>query len=162
MKNYLDEVGGVLGDPPIDPEETKRVKEAEALRLQQEAAAAERAAEIEATCDEIDAFMIPLLKTELEQENAKARMSAATRKVFERFKACCASWGLPALPAPPQAVAVFLTDKTTKPTDVERLAKQISLVHRAVGHQDPCEDILIRALLRQVREEKKSSPKKGS
>jgi hypothetical protein len=66
------------------------------------------------------------------------------------------------LPAPPQAVAVFLTDKDSKLADIEKLAKHISLVHRAVGLDDPCEDILIRALLRQAREEKKSLPKKGS
>jgi hypothetical protein len=159
-KNFLPE-GGLLSDTPFDPEELKRAKEAETKRLAEEAAAAQREAEIESVCDEIDAFMMPLLKTELELENAKARVSAATKKVFEKFKACCAGWGLPALPAPPQAVAVFLTDKDSKPTNVEKLAKQISLVHRAVGYPDPCEDILIRALLRQAREGRKN-PKKGS
>jgi hypothetical protein len=163
-KNFLDEVDGLLSDKPIDPEALKRAQEAEAKRLAEEAAAAQHEAEIESICDEIDAYMMPLFKAELELENSKARVSAATKKVFEKFKACCAGWGLPALPAPPQAVAVFLMDKTTKPTDIEKLAKQISLVHRAVGHQDPCEDILIRALLRQAREGRKNSknPKKGS
>jgi hypothetical protein len=159
---YDDDINGigVLSGPPPDPEAVKRAEAAEAKRLEQEAAAAQREAEIESVCDEIDAFMMPLLKTELEHENSKARVNAATKKVFERFKACCAGWGLPALPAPPQAVAVFLTDKNSKPTDIEKLAKQISLVHRAVGYQDPTEDILIRALLRQAREERK--PKKGN
>jgi enamine deaminase RidA (YjgF/YER057c/UK114 family) len=160
---YDDETNGVgiLSGPPPDPEVVKRAEAAETKRLELEAAAAQRAAEIEATCDEIDAFMTPYLKAELELENSKARVNAATKKVFERFKACCASWGLPALPAPPQAVAVFLTDKNSKLADIEKLAKQISLVHRAVGYQDPCQDILIRALLRQAREGRKNS-KKGS
>jgi hypothetical protein len=104
--------------------------------------------------------MSPLLKAELELENAKARVSPVAKKVFARFKACCAGWDLPALPAPPQAVAVFLTDKDSKLADIEKLAKHISLVHRAVGLDDPCDDILIRALLRQARGERK--PKKGN
>jgi hypothetical protein len=99
-------------------------------------------------------------KAELELENAKARVSPVAKKVFARFKACCAGWDLPALPAPPQAVAVFLTDKDSKLADIEKLAKHISLVHRAVGLDDPCDDILIRALLRQARGERK--PKKGN
>jgi hypothetical protein len=153
--------GGLLG-PELSPDEVKRMRAAEAKRLEQEVAAARRAAEIQAICDEIDAYMTPFLKAELEHENSTARVNATTKKVFEKFKACCASWSLPALPAPPQAVAVFLTDKDSKLADIEKLAKQISLVHRAVGLDDPCDDILIRALLRQARTEKKTPPQKGN
>ena len=162
MTTEYDEINGlgILCGPDPSPAEIKRREEVEAKRLEQEAAAARRAAEIQETCDEIDSFMTPYLKAELEAENSKARVSAATKKVFERFKACCATWGLPALPAPPQAVAVFLSDKDTKPGEMERLAKQISLVHRAVGLEDPCDDILVRALLRQARTDKTIPPRK--
>jgi hypothetical protein len=71
---------GLLSGPPPDPEQVKRAEAAEALRRQQEAAAARREAEIQETCDQIDAFMSPLLKAELELENAKARVSRQPRR----------------------------------------------------------------------------------
>jgi hypothetical protein len=155
--NLMQDEHGVFF-PPRDPNEIKREEQAEAKRAEQEAAAAVRAAEIQATCDEIDTALAAYLRAELNAENTKARVSRAAKKDFEKFKTCCAKWGLPHLPAPPQAVAVFLTDKETNQAHVSRLAKHISLIHRAVGFADPVDDVLIRAILRQAQAEKKTPP----
>jgi hypothetical protein len=149
---FQDAAGACL--PPRDPNEIKREEEAEARRVELETAAAMRAAEIQAACDEIDTALAPYLRLELNAENTKARVSRAAKKDFEKFKQCCARWGLPHLPAPPQAVAVFLTDKETNQAHVSRLAKHISLIHRAVGFPDPLDDVLPRAILKQVAQEK--------
>jgi len=103
--------------------------------------------------DAIDAAIFPHLKAELEAENATQRVSAADRQRFKDFQACCERWGFPALPAPPQAVAVFLAEKSEEDAAAHRLARSISVVHRALNFSDPTEDVLIRAMIRQARTE---------
>jgi hypothetical protein len=82
---------------------------------------------------------------------------AATQEDFAKFRECAESFGLPSLPAPPQAVALFLADGRNA-SRIAKLAKSISIVHKAVGFSDPCDDILVRALLRMAREEEPSKP----
>src|SRR5262245_1046816 len=84
--------------------------------------------------DAIDAAIFPHLKAELEAENATARVSAADRHRFTDFKACCERWGFQALPACPQAVAVWLAGIET--AHVSRAANSISVIHRALNFSD--------------------------
>jgi hypothetical protein len=155
IENMMEGPGGALSPLRDTAEEARLLEQAR----EQEAITAARTAEIQATCDEIDTALAPYLRIELSAENTKARVSRAAKKDFERFKTCCAKWGLPHLPAPPQAVAVFLTDKETNQARISRLAKHISLIHRAVGFADPCDDVLVRAILRQARTDTKPQTK---
>src|SRR5262249_35479900 len=61
--------------------------------------------------DAIDKLLAPHLKNELAEENAAARISSKQKQDFAAFQKCCARWELPSLPAPPQAVAVFLAEE---------------------------------------------------
>jgi hypothetical protein len=68
---------------------------------------------------------------------------------------------LPHLPAPPQAVAAYLSKHLDRGSaHVARLARSISTVHRAVGVTDPCDDILVKAVLRLSRETDSKEPTK--
>jgi hypothetical protein len=121
-------------------------KQAEAGRLQPE-------------LDAIDAGLAPYLKKELAEENAAARISSKVKRDFARFQKCCAQWELPHLPAPPQAVAVFLVRETEHgAAHVARLCRSISTVHRAVGFADPTLDVLVRAVVRLMRTNKPNPP----
>jgi hypothetical protein len=125
---------------------------------------AARAAEL--GLDVIDAALAPILKDELAAENLASRVSASHKADFARFQAYCKRWELPHLPAPPQAVAVFLADESEHGAKhLARLARSISVVSRAVGFADPTEDVLVRAVLRLARADKANNsphPEKGN
>src|SRR5262249_32159611 len=112
--------------------------------------------------DAIDKALQPYLRKELGLEDAKTRPRARHKQDFKKFQACCAKWGLPDLPAPPQAVAVFLsTESEQGAAHVLRLRNSISTIHRATNFADPCDDILVKALVRLIRNEEKGK-KNGS
>ena len=151
--NKYNSDGGVLGGPDLDPEKIRRVEEAEALRLEQEAAAAKWETEIEAVCDGIDKAMEPHLREHLAAANAKSRISPTAKRDFARFKEyCLTAWDipLPHLPAKPQVVAAFIIRETNYRT-AQRLCRNISTIHRAVGFTDPTTDILVQAVLRSIK-----------
>src|SRR5262245_45454245 len=173
MTDYL-EGNGILSTNPDFDEIARRQEErraaglpiaddgAELMALIDGAVAARNqkaSAWLQADLDGIDAALDPYLKDQLAAENAATRVTAAQKKDFERFKACCARWGLPRLPAPPQAVAVFLVEETERgAAHISRLARSISTIHQAVNFSDPCKDVLVRAILRLAREDKGNSP----
>jgi|SRR6516225_9641837 hypothetical protein len=144
---------GFLDWTPEEQAKADREFEERRKREEQEAAkAAEIEAEVQRMCDFIDNTLTPHLHKELEAENATVRVSSQAKADFKKFRACAEEFGLPSLPAPPQAVAIFLADGRNAPR-LSKLAKSISVVHKAVGFRDPCDDILVRAMLRQAREE---------
>ena len=115
-------------------------------------------------CDGIDKTLGLGLKRELAIENAERRVTATHQKHFRRFKDCAARWGLPHLPAPPQAVAIFLVEQIhngASAKHVSRLAKSLSVIHRALGFFDPCDDVLCRSILRAAREDE-PTPTQGT
>jgi len=62
--------------------------------------------------------------------------------------------GLPHLPAPPQAVAMFLAGKAACSSDeLEKAVKSIAKVHIAAFGISPCDDRLVRAVIATVRNE---------
>jgi hypothetical protein len=64
------------------------------------------------------------------------------------------------LPANPAAVLAFLGSQVEYgPQYVARLSNAIATLHLATGHPSPCQDILIRSLLRLLRNEKETSLK---
>lgn len=117
-------------------------------------------AELQRVYDAIDANCAPHLKNELAKENASTRVRAQHKKDFARFQEVCAKWQFPALPASPQAVAVFLAE--VEADQISRFANSISVIHRALNFSDPCEDVLVRAVVRLARNEKSNSNQKGN
>jgi hypothetical protein len=112
--------------------------------------------------DAIDAALSPHLRKELERENAETRVTAKAKSDFKAFQKCCERWGFPALPAPPQAVAVFLAEESERgASHVIRLRNSISTIHRATNFADPCDDILIKAMVRLIRNEEKGNRPNG-
>ena len=147
---------GILGD-------TSEAAWAEARRLneerrQNEAEAAEAAARIQYDCDVIDAALTPHLRDELAAENKIKRITDWQKADFKKFQAWCEQkapqWPCAesALPAKPEVCAMFLSENSASGiAHVSRLVNSISTVHRALNFNDPCEDVLVRALLRQIR-----------
>ena len=120
---------------------------------QRKEAAAEEAREaaLQRLYDAIDANLSPHLKAELAAENETARVTPKQKADFAAFRTLCTEWGMPYLPAAPQAVAIYLAEGDAD--TVLRRCKSISVIHRAVGESDPCEDVLVRAIVRQARNE---------
>jgi hypothetical protein len=131
------------------------------LGAQQEAQeASKQNTELQRVYDAIDSTFGPHLKNELEAVNKTARVSAADKKRFARFQAFCLQWGLQALPAAPQAVALHLAGEDA--AHMSHIAHSISRIHRAVQMSDPCSDVLVRAMLLLAHNEvKANNPKKG-
>lgn len=116
------------------------------------------AAEVQVISDRIDALMAPWLKTQMAAENERARISGAAKRDFREFEQYCqrSDPPLPHLPAPPQAVAAYLCSQLDRGlAHITRQARSISVVHSAVGVDDPTKDVLVRALLGFARENDK-------
>ena len=158
MKFTLDGTGLLSGEHDTE-ELDRRIEEDRRKQLE----AAQRAEEAEETCDGIEKALTPYLRDELAEEFAGRRLSADTIRQysadFRRFKQCCAKWDLPYLPAPPAAVAVFMSEEDERGANhLARLKAAISAAHRAADLDDPCEDLLVRAIMRLARKEKNQPP----
>ena len=147
--------GGLL--PDFESEEFRQwwnaVEEQEEQQRKEAADEEAREAALQRLYDTIDANLSPHLKAELAAENETARVTPKQKADFAAFRATCTKWGMPYLPAMPQAVAIFLAEGDAD--TVLRRCKSISVIHRAVGESDPCEDVLVRAIVRQARNETK-------
>jgi len=145
--------GGLLPDFESKPfiHWWNAVEEQEEQQRKEAAAEEAREAALQRLYDSIDANLSPHLKAELAAENETARVTPKQKADFADFRATCTKWGMPYLPAMPQAVAIFLSEGNTD--TVLRRCKSISTIHRAVGESDPCEDVLVRAIVRQARNE---------
>jgi hypothetical protein len=148
-KYYLDGTGILSGEHDSDAIE-RRIEE----DRRKELAAAQREAGQEATKNQIEAVMLDYLRAAIaeelaEQKKQKAGASKRDREDFLRFREYCKGLDLPALPAPPQAVAAFINSEIDKGrAHVRRLIKSISTTHHKADLPDPTSDLLVRALLR--------------
>ena len=148
--------GGLLPDFESEPfiHWWNAVEEQEEQQRKEAAAEEAREADLQRLYDAIDANLSPHLKAELAAENETARVTPKQKADFADFRATCTKWGMPYLPAMPQAVAIFLAEGDTD--TVLRRCKSISVIHRAIGESvDPTEDVLVRAIVRQARNEAK-------
>jgi hypothetical protein len=166
MTKIIFEGNGILSGEH-DPEETQRAIEEETRQAaeaeQLEAEQREREAEQGAVLDQIEATFLPLIRDELAAEIADRKISTemldAHRADFQRFKASCASWGLPHLPASPQMVSMFLAEELEQgPEHLERLKSAVSKVHQLAEVADPCTDPLVAAVIRLAKKKKNLSP----
>jgi hypothetical protein len=124
-----------------------------------EAAAAELLAQEEALLNQLEDSLTASLRDELAEEIADRKLSAKTlvqyRESFLKFKEYCRRYTPPLshLPAPPQIVAAFLADEIyLGKAHVRRLAKIIATAHRSADLPNPCEDLLIQAVIRRAGE----------
>ena len=132
-------------------QEKARLEEAEAVArsLYEAGVAAARQKQLDA----IDKALGESLRPELEAENKTTRVSPQHIRDFEQFKKSAAGWELPSLPAPPQMVAAFLTERfiAGETGIIPRLKNSISVIHRACNFSDPTEDVLVRAVIRGLK-----------
>jgi hypothetical protein len=133
--------------------EVDQEEEREREEQRKEAAAEEaREADLQRLYDAIDANLSPHLKAELAAEDETARVTPKQKADFAAFRTLCTEWAMPYLPARPQAVAIYLAEGDAD--TVLRRCKSISVIHRAIGESvDPTEDVLVRAIVRQARNE---------
>src|SRR6516225_6239876 len=148
--------GGLLPDFESEPfirwwNEADKREEQQRREVADEEA---READLQRLYDAIDANLSPHLKAELAAEDETARVTPKQKADFAAFRTLCTEWGMPYLPAAPQAVALFLAEGDAD--TVLRRCKSISVIHRAIGESvDPTEDVLVRAIVRQARNEAK-------
>jgi hypothetical protein len=162
MTVWIAEGTGILSGVHDTEEIDRRIAEDKA----KEAAAAEHAAELEATLDRIEKAITVYVADELQAEFAEQRKCEETRKrahlgAFLRFKQYCLAYStpLPYLPAAPQAIAAFLSTEIAKgQAHLNRVCAAIAMMHRRVDLPDPTNDPLVRAVVRLAHKDKSSPP----
>ena len=164
MTIWVADGGGIFGGIH-DSDEIDRQIESDRRK---ELMAAQLAADQEKAVNKIEDALTSWLRTELAEEiAARKRLSPETLRTyksdFQRFKKCCAEWKLPCLPAPPQIVAAWLGEEGHRGlAHVLRCKAAVSAAHRAADLDDPCEDLLVRSVIRMVRQDKSPSTAKPS
>ena len=147
-----------------DPDEIDRRIEEDRRKA---SAAAELAAEREATLDEIEKAITVYVADELQAEFAARKAIRGDRRSahiwarFFEFKEYCAGYSppLPHLPAAPAAIAAFLTSEMEKGQGhLNRLCAAIAVMHKRVDLPDPTNDPLVRAVVRLAHKDKSSPP----
>ena len=148
----IEGTGLLSGTFDLDKLEAEQKEE----RRKQEATAKREQAQAQ-TCAEIEDYVSRNVTAELAAENADTiRWFKAE---FDLFRQCCDRWDLPCLPAPPQAVAVFLIERSEQGTaHLEHLCRAIAAAHRAKDLPNPCDDLLVKAVMRLCRKEEMPSP----
>ena len=162
MAKWVAEGTGILSGMHDSEEIDRRIAEDKA----REAAAAEYAAELEATLDRIEKAITVYVGDELQAEFVAQRQSEESRKrahlgAFLRFKEYCKRFStpLPYLPAAPVAIAAFLATEMSKgPSHLNRLNAAIAEMHKRVSLPDPANDPLIKAVIRLAAYKDKSPP----
>ena len=146
-----------------DPDEIDRRIEEDRRKA---SAAAELAAERQATLDEIEKAITVYVADELQTEFAERKQSEDKKKrahlgSFLKFKEYCARYTppLPHLPAAPAAIAAFLASEMEKGQGhLNRLCAAIAVMHKRVDLPDPTSDPLVRAVVRLAHKDKSSPP----
>ena len=156
MVKWVAEGTGILSGEH-DSEEIERQIESDRRK---ELMAAQLAADQEKAVNKIEDALTSWLRKELAEEiAARPRLSAGTLRTyksdFQRFKQCCAEWKLPCLPAPPQIVAAWIGQEGPRGlAHVLRCKAAVSAAHRAADLPDPTDDLLVRAVVRMVKQDK--------
>lgn len=98
---------------------------------------------------------------------AQSALAPATRRAYESdwgvFAGWCAQRGVPAIPAPPAAVAAFLAseaDRGFRPVTIGRRAAAIAAAHRAQDHPNPCDSGAVAAVMSGIRRRHGTAPER--
>lgn len=86
--------------------------------------------------------------------DATVRARAADLECFARFCEKTGCLGLPATPATIVAYADTLADAGQKITSISRKLSSISIAHRLLGLESPCNSLAVRQALRGIRKER--------
>jgi hypothetical protein len=145
----------IVGLLDITPHERAEFARKDAQEKEQQQRAEEYERDLRARYDSIESDFVPILQAEISAENQTTRVTARNRKDFAKFKQWCEEAGYPYLPADPAVVLEFLGGQVEYGTQyVARLCNAIATLHLATGFDNPCDDVLIRSLLRLLRSEK--------
>jgi hypothetical protein len=145
--NYVTD--GLLGPPLSAAEEERLLKQ----YRERELAAQRHEERLLKTCQELIELWQPGLESEIARE-AEVTRDPQIDKDWHAFRDFCKQYGAESLPAEVGMVLAFLGQ--SKPKDVPRLHRSIASVHRSF-YNDPTDDLLVRALVRQARATSKSS-----
>jgi hypothetical protein len=162
MGKWFAEGGGIFGGVHDSDEIDRQIAEDKA----REAAAAEYAAELEATLDRIKRAITVYVAGELQAEfaaqtQAKEKMKRTHLGTFNRFMQYCTNFStpLPYRPAAPEAIAAFLSTEMAKgQRHLNRVCTSIAAMHERVNLPDPTTDPLVRAVVRLAAYKDKSPP----
>lgn len=101
----------------------------------------------------IDAADLLAAARGLIEANRAERTLRAYRSDWAHFDAWCARHGVPALPADPSAVALYVTalSATHRPSTIGRRLAAISVAHQRAGHVSPTGDVRVREVMKGVR-----------
>jgi hypothetical protein len=144
-----------MGLLDFEPGELAEFDRKTAQEREQQQRDAEYERDLRTQYDIIEATFVPVMRDEIAAENQTSRVTQRMRKDFAKFKEWCAQEGFPCLPADPAAVLAFLGGQVEYgPQYVARLSNSIATLHQATGFDNPCEDVLVRSLLRLLRNEK--------
>ena len=137
-------------DPNAAPPDAAPEPSPEAVALAKYLYDTELTQKQERYCASVQQLFSVVLRPQLEAEMAALRLTDEVRKDWATFRARCAEFELPHLPAPPEALLLAIADDDA--AAAQRLADAVSLIHKNLGEADPC-DALVRAALRCKREE---------
>src|SRR5262252_3905244 len=116
--------------------------------------------EQERNCSDIDRTLGPIVKDAMAGLVESEQITDLDRITFAAFRDSCLELGLPHLPAPPQAVAMFIAGKADCSSDeLEKALRSIAKVHIAAFGISPCDDRLVKAVLNTVKSEEGQEPK---
>ncbi len=103
------------------------------------------------------------------QEFMEASRSEATRRAYASdwriFQEWCQARGLPFLPAPPEAVCLFLASQAEtgiKASTLGRRLASIKLAHTSAGHESPTNSEKVRTTVKGIRREIGTAPAQKS
>jgi hypothetical protein len=144
--NYV--TGGLLGPPLSAAEEAALLQK----YREREEAAQRHEEKLQKTCEELIQLWQPGLEREIARE-AEVTRDPQIDADWKSFRDYCKSFGVESLPAPIGIILAFLGQSKAK--DVPRLHRNIGSVHRSYFN-DPTDDLLVRALVRQARASKTS------
>ena len=134
----------------------------EATAVAQQMADARLTVEQEKICADLDRLLGFAARDALGLERGLEEVTDLDRARFTDFRESCQRLGLPYLPAPPQAVAAWLAERSDRSADeLEDMRGSIAAVHRQVHGVDPCGDRLIRAVIRTVRDDEAKTKTTG-
>lgn len=149
---------GILGDLDRNREEfeefcrEREQREKIAAELDRRIAAYQR--ELEESYGAIRASIGKYMRDACEVESRQPPITEQVKSDWKRFEDFCAENRFPSFPAAPEAVAAFLSsERDAGLKRIEQMRDAILLKHSLLKEGNPCADLLVRAVVRSVREE---------
>lgn len=116
-----------------------------------------------ADANALPATLGPEIETAAEYARAEKAVSTrrAYRSDFTLFRSWCDARHVPALPATPEAVAVFLAAEANRGAKVATISRRLAAIryaHKLAGYEPPTNSEVVKATLRGIRRTAGSAP----